>query len=112
MSGWIGVDFDSTLAYYDGSFSGELGHPIPAMLARVKKWLAEGREVRIFTARVSGGTNRDTEYFRTLIEDWCVRHVGQKLPVTCCKDYAMVELWDDRAVQIIPNTGMRVDGKE
>ena len=28
------------------------------------------------------------------------------------KDYGMVELWDDRAVQVKPNTGERVDGKE
>jgi hypothetical protein len=27
------------------------------------------------------------------------------------KDYAMHELWDDRAVQVIPNTGVRADGK-
>jgi hypothetical protein len=27
------------------------------------------------------------------------------LPVTCEKDMAMVEFWDDKAVQVIPNTG-------
>lgn len=26
-------------------------------------------------------------------------------------DFAMVELWDDRCVQVIPNTGKRADGK-
>lgn len=53
MSGWIGVDLDGTLAMYDG-FKGpeHIGDPVPKMLERVKKWLAEGREVRIFTARV------------------------------------------------------------
>lgn len=29
------------------------GDPIPAMLERVKQWIAEGRDVRIFTARAS-----------------------------------------------------------
>jgi len=53
MSGWIGVDFDCTLAEYHGWNGGELGPPIPAMVERVKAWLAEGREVRIFTARVA-----------------------------------------------------------
>lgn len=46
--GWIGVDLDGTLAHYDG-WKGEthIGKPIPLMLARVKRWLAEGKEVRI-----------------------------------------------------------------
>lgn len=39
------------------------------------------------------------------IEKWCQMHIGGILPVTNVKDYAMVELWDDRAVQVIPNTG-------
>jgi len=54
-NGWIGVDLDGTLAYYDewrGLY--HIGEPIPAMVDRVKRWLAEGRDVRIFTARVSG----------------------------------------------------------
>jgi hypothetical protein len=35
-----------------------------------------------------------------------------KIPITCCKDRGMIELWDDRAVQVIENTGERVDGKD
>ncbi len=45
------------------------------------------------------------------IDAWCERHFGRKLPVTCTKDYGMVELWDDRAVQVKENTGIRVDGR-
>ena len=41
----------------------------------------------------------------TPIENWCLKHLGQKLAVTNVKDYNMLELWDDRAVQVIPNTG-------
>ncbi len=52
MSGWIGVDLDGTLAHYDGWAGPEsIGEPIPLMMARVREWLALGREVRIFTAR-------------------------------------------------------------
>lgn len=49
---WIGVDLDGTLAEY-GSRNGanDIGNPVPKMLARVKKWLSEGKDVRIFTAR-------------------------------------------------------------
>lgn len=106
-AGWIGVDLDGTLAHYDG-WKGEtsIGAPIPAMVERIRTWLSQGREVRIFTARVAGG---DIPAIVKAIEGWCWEHVGAVLPVTNVKDFAMVELWDDRAVQVIPNTGMRAD---
>jgi hypothetical protein len=108
--GWIGVDLDGTLAHYDGWVSeNHIGEPIKPMVNRVKKWLAEGQEVRIFTARVHGhlkpiigGGLSDTI---TPIENWCIKHIGQILEVTNVKDFGMIELWDDRAVQVIPNTG-------
>lgn len=112
--GWIGVDLDGTLAVYEG-FQGlnHIGAPIPDMVERVKKWLAQGREVRIMTARVSQSVYRPTpdEVFRTIcaIQDWCEHNIGQRLKVTCIKDYEMDELWDDRAVQVVPNTGRRAD---
>ena len=109
--GWIGVDLDGTLAHYT-SFKGEtyIGDPIPKMVQRVKWWLAAGKEVRIFTARVAQTDNRDAVV--KAIEFWCITHLGQKLEITCRKDHQMIELWDDRAVQVIPNTGKRADGKE
>lgn len=103
MSGWIGVDLDGTLAYYVEWLGPEhIGEPIPLMLERVKKWLVEGREVRIFTARASIPEQIPT------VEAWCLKHVGVKLQVTNCKDFQMFELWDDRCVQVQPNTGMLV----
>lgn len=55
QTGWIGVDLDGTLAHYDGGVGVDhIGPPVPAMLTRVKQWLAEGRAVKIFTARVHG----------------------------------------------------------
>ena len=106
MSGWIGVDLDGTLAEY-GGWKGpdSIGKPIPAMLARVKQWLADGREVRIFTARA------ELKHQIQFVERWCAEHVGQVLPVTNVKDFAMIELWDDRAVQVEINTGRRMDGQ-
>jgi hypothetical protein len=108
--GWIGVDFDKTLAYYEsGTFNGPLGAPVPSMLRRVKEWLKEGKEVRIFTARVShnGTAKRMMEASREhrKIEAWCTEHLGCIIPVTCMKDQRMNELWDDRAVQVRPNLG-------
>ncbi len=46
-STWIGVDLDGTLAEYNGWVSEEhIGHPIPAMAARVKLWISQGFDVR------------------------------------------------------------------
>lgn len=120
MNGWIGVDLDGTLAEYHGwPKDGSIGNPVPAMVERVKSWLAEGKDVRIFTARVWPlGTANLSDLDRVAdaaqqsfrVELWCQRHLGKALPITCIKDYAMVELWDDRAVQVIQNTGEPVAG--
>lgn len=111
-TGWIGVDLDGTLAEYDGWKGVEhIGQPVPAMVGRVLKWLAEGREVRIMTARVSGPLESAAAALAP-IQAWCAEHIGVVLPVTNVKDYAMIELWDDRAVQVVPNTGRRADGAE
>lgn len=124
MSGWIGIDLDGTLAKYDG-FKGidHIGDPVIPMVNRVKKWLSEGRDVRIFTARIDGcgitlniGNNngeqlRNIESVKKPIEMWCLKYIGKTLPITNVKDLGMIELWDDRAIQVVPNTGMRVDGK-
>jgi hypothetical protein len=119
--GWIAVDLDGTLAEYRGWPSdGSIGKPIPAMVDRVRRWLADGVDVRIFTARIwPWGTNANASTERTAdsskqvdqIMEWCIKQFGRTLPVTCVKDYGMIELWDDRAVQVIPNTGQRADGK-
>lgn len=124
MGGWIGVDLDGTLAMYNG-WKGvdHIGEPIKPMVERVKKWLAQGREVRIFTARVNdcGAVYKslptgdvfdkdslDTDRVRKNIEEWCLKHIGVVLPITNVKDYGMIELWDDRAVQVVFNEGIPV----
>lgn len=102
MSGWIGVDLDGTLAHYGGWIGPDhIGEPVAPMVERVKNWLREGREVRIFTARAWRAEPADL----AAIEAWCERHIGVRLRVTCEKDYGMIELWDDRAVQVVFNTG-------
>jgi len=117
-SGWVGVDLDGTLAHWDeaSSATGEIGPPIPRMVNRVIGWLKSGRDVRIVTARV-GPLGRENvpmddpwhpENQRAKIEAWCLQHFRQVLPLTCQKDYLMLELWDDRCVQVVPNTGMTV----
>ena len=100
VSGWIGVDFDGTLAEYHGWVpGGRFGDPVPAMLGRVKAWLADGVTVKIVTARAA-----DPDEARR-VQDWCERHGLPRLPVTDRKDFSMIELWDDRAVTVEFNTG-------
>ena len=110
VSKWYGVDLDGTLAEYHG-WNPEIGKPIPKMLKRVKRWIDEGRDVRIFTARVSrfpDTTDAHIEEVRNRIEAWSLKHLGKILPITNVKEHGLVELWDDRAVQVVKNTGKRV----
>jgi hypothetical protein len=75
------------------------------MVERVKDWLADGIDVRIFTARISDDPdNLQLE----AIYDWCINVFGKSLPATCTKDYKMDELWDDRVVTIERNTGRQL----
>ena len=113
-NGWIGVDFDGTLAEYHGwkgpSFD-QIGKPIWPMVHRVRKWLANGDSVQILTARVHHG-NPAAEESRDAIKRWSIRYFNKVLPIRCDKDLYMIELWDNRCVQLITNTGQRVDGKD
>ncbi len=102
-AGWIGVDLDGTLAVYTKWVDEyHIGEPVPAMLDRVREWTAQGIEVRIFTARVA---RPDPEKAARTIQEWLVKHLGYPLTVTNVKDRKMIELWDDRAVQVRVNTG-------
>lgn len=106
-SGWIGVDLDGTLARYDGWKGVEhIGEPIPLMAERVRSWIAQDVTVKIFTARAC------TEEAIRPIKDWCFKHFGTELEITNQKDFGMVELWDDRCIQVEPNTGRRIDGEK
>ena len=113
-NGWIGVDLDGTLAHYvKWTAIDHVGEPIWPMVERVKNWLREGRKVKILTARVSdqsiriNGGDFDVTLAHVVraIKAWCEEHIGERLEVTCSKDLDMIELWDDRAVQVEPNVG-------
>lgn len=100
--GWIGFDLDGTLAHYDsGDFAGggHIGKPIEPMVELAKQYLANGYEVRIVTARAGSA------YWTVPIQEWCKKHLGQMLTITDRKDFAMLLLYDDRAVAVETNTG-------
>jgi hypothetical protein len=94
--GWIGVDFDGTLAHYD-HYRGDdhCGAPIEPMVRRVRKWMMEGKDVRLFTARKP----------HPALRKWMFEHLGAILPITNTKDSHMIALYDDRVVQVVRNEG-------
>lgn len=117
--GWIGVDLDRTLAYrqHDSGINA-VGEPVTVMVERVKHWLNQGQKVKIFTARVAGLFEPDArklyrggdsaEIQVGLINEWCLKHIGQVLTVTAVKDSYCKEIWDDLAVRVEENTGRRL----
>jgi hypothetical protein len=100
---WIGVDLDGTLAEYHGFTSPtQIGKPIAAMVERVRRWLREGKTVKIFTARANQKSSIKA------VKAWCREHLGEALPVTNVKDRWMMKLWDDRCEPVERNTGKRL----
>lgn len=116
--GWIGVDWDRTMVEYHTNPQGynalEHGAFLWPMVQRVKNWLAEGREVRIFTARASGfdlSTEEGRAGLAAVVASIQAKlgEAGiQPLDVTCEKDYKCDQIWDDIAVSMRPNTGTPV----
>jgi hypothetical protein len=100
-SHWIGIDLDGTLAHDPGNKDdfGEIGRPIMPMLNRLGKWIADGKTVKIFTARASSPRQV------VMIKEWLAGHGLPDLEVTNVKDRRMIELWDDRCVQVTTNLG-------
>lgn len=113
---WIGVDLDGTLAEdcKEPADVWRIGAPIPAMVDHVKALQADGKEIRILTARVAGcgqissiaWDNQDfVDYQRALIEDWCLQVFGVVFTVTASKDFQMITFYDDRCIRVETNTG-------
>ena len=98
---WIGVDLDGTLAEatpWKGMT--HIGPAVPLMLRRVRLWLEKGMRVKILTARAG-----DPEGLAAT-KAWLTAQGLPELEVTDRKDFGMIELWDDRAIQVVQNTGI------
>ena len=105
---WIGFDLDGTLAEH-GKYQGpdHIGTMIPKMKEILLECIRQGYRVKIMTARMGHAKLRDEA--RTIIQDWLEANGLPRLEVTCKKDYKMIRLYDDRAVQVIPNTGVTLE---
>ena len=107
---WTGFDLDGTLAEYNG-WKGidHIGKPIKPMCDLIKKLHSDGKRVKILTARVAPRKDgEDATLARQYIRKWCVENLGFVPDITHEKDSCMEELYDDRAVQVIPNKGIPV----
>jgi hypothetical protein len=122
---WIGADLDGTLAEWHG-WNGSIGLPVPSMVDRVLQLIDQGEIVKIFTARIYpiGTTEWNTpaalslrggpqEAYNQLqqVQQWSQKYLGKILPVTCIKDPLMKYCLDDRAAQVIRNTGQLANPK-
>ena len=129
---WYGFDLDGTLAEYHGWQGVEhIGKPIKPMCDLAKRLYAEGKLIKIVTARVaprllrewppywgeqygemfdSGQGTYVVMFARDFIKEWCQKHLGFVPEITHQKDHLMLWLVDDRTVQVEPNTG-RVLGR-
>ena len=97
---WEGFDLDGTLAKDDGWKGKEhIGEPIEKTRKLIEKKLEQGKKVKIFTARASDP--KTTPY----IKDWLKQNNIPLLEITNKKDPGMVNIYDDRAVQVRKNTG-------
>lgn len=98
--GWIGFGLDGTLVKYD-EWEGieHFGEVIPKMMDRLKQHRAEGDRVKIFTARA-----HDPKAVPH-IRKWLIEQGLNEVGITNVKDFSMKILYDDRCVQVIPNTG-------
>jgi len=99
-NGWVGFDLDGTLAH-DSGWKGpqHIGPPIPEMMQRLQKLVQEGQRVKIFTARACVPQNIPP------VKEWLRAQGLPDLEVTCTKDFEMLYCYDDRAVEVITNTG-------
>lgn len=106
---WFGFDLDGTLAYANHTFNASvIGDPVPKVVSLLKAVLKAGYGARIVTARVAASRDlnfdgvADSEGFaawqRTLIDNWVMKHIGVRLPITASKDFRMVALIDDLAI--------------
>lgn len=102
----IAVDFDGTLAEYEGwAKQGHIiGKPIKPMVDNIKRWLKKGYKVSIFTARLSHSELESAQAIQ-LISKFLLENGLPILPITCMKMYWFTHFVDDKAYHAELNKG-------
>lgn len=107
----IALDLDRTLAKCTGDYT-KVGEIIPSMVFKIKKWLARGYKITIFTARVSTNdwhTESIANEQKKMIFDWMVANGLPAMDITSDKHPSFTHIIDDRAFHVIPNSGVISD---
>lgn len=107
----IAVDFDGTLADDSRVKYPECGPPVWRMVERVRRWIAEGHEVVLFTARLAEkDVHRERNQVKRLTEWLDLYGIhntdGTVIAMTAWKLPKFDEFWDDNAVRVARNLGV------
>lgn len=107
----IAVDFDGTLADDSRVKYPECGPPVWRMVERVRRWIAEGHEVVLFTARLAEkDVHRERDQVKRLTEWLDLYGIhntdGTVIAMTAWKLPKFDEFWDDKAVRVARNLGV------
>lgn len=105
----IALDFDKTLCTHKSDWDLEaVGSPIIPMVEYLKRWLAAGHRVSIFTARVSPKWHSMQQIVaaRALITNFLQSQgITQHLDITSEKEPCFSHIIDDRAYHVAANEG-------
>jgi hypothetical protein len=109
----IALDFDKTLCTHQSDWDNfdktlSVGSPITIMVKNLKRWLADGHKVSIFTARVSPKWHSPQQIVaaRAVITDFLQSQgITQHLDITSEKEPCFSHIIDDRAYHVLPNEG-------
>ena len=103
---WVGVDLDGTLAEYHGWVSPtHIGEPVENIVNLVQHLMANGYEVKVFTARMATPWVHQQTMIRDAIKSWTKEHVGRELDSTCVKNPSCLAIFDDSAFSVEGNSG-------
>lgn len=114
ISPWVGFDLDGTLCEWVRWTKWDtFGKVLVPMKTILLEHLATGDECKIFTARVAyprdicyvTGEEFTSSMMESRIQDHLMKDGLPRLACTAIKDHRLRIFYDDRAIQVILNTG-------
>lgn len=79
------------------------------MVDNINKWIKQGHNITIFTARASKWADK---FEKLDIEMFCVKYFGRVLPITAIKHHECDLYIDDKAIRVERNTGKLLNNIE
>lgn len=110
---YAAFDLDATLAEYLKEHSGNtpIGQVVAPMYQKILWYLLQGIKCKLFTARA--GFLSEVPKIEAWLQENDKQYPGlAELEITNVKSHKMLVLYDDRAVQIMPNTGMMIGSEK